>query len=170
KLLGIRKTAGSNHVKLLPAAFGLNALSLYKLAHVVCNYPHASIGAISNAHADLVEVGVCLILTVGWRIVPCLDYFLGGSAAPVLVNILAAFLPAGWVLLQVVWVVRRNACTSHVISPALCDAIELRVRCYWCYAVAGAVLIDSYVDRLGVDYVARGRWRISVRRGVDRLR
>src|SRR5699024_10647253 len=144
---------------------------------VVCNYPHASIGAISNAHADLVEVGVCLILTVGWRIVPCLDYFLGGSAAPVLVNILAAFLPAGWVLLQVVWVVRTlvqvvwvvrwNACTSHVISPALCDAIELRVRCHWCYAVADAVLIDSYVDRLGVDYVARGRWRSSVRRGGD---
>src|SRR5699024_9507715 len=31
-------------------------------------------------------------------------------------------------------------------------------------------LIDSYVDRLGVDYVARGRWRSSVRRGGGRLR
>src|SRR5699024_5840535 len=136
-------------------------------AHVVCNYPHPSIGAISNAHADLVEVGVCLILTVGWRIVPCLDYFLGGSAAPVLVDILAAFLPSGWVVLNVVWVVFRILGTSHVISPALCDAVELRVRCHWCDAVADAVLIDSYVDRLGVDYVARGRWRSSVRRGGD---
>src|SRR5699024_5691174 len=165
KLLGIRKTAGSNHVKLLPAAFGLNALSLYKLAHVVCNYPHAAIGAISNAHADLVEVGVRLILAVRWRIVPCLDYFLGGSAAPVLVNILAAFLPAGWVLLQVVWVVRRNTGTSHVISPALRDATELWVRAHWCNTVAEADLINSQVDRRVVYYAARCRWRSSVPRG-----
>src|SRR5699024_9005492 len=132
-------------------------------------YIHAAIGAVGNAHANLIKAWIRLVLAVGRRVVPCLDYFLGRSTAPVLVDVLAAFFPASWVLLQVARVMSWHAGLGHVIRPALRNAIELWVWGNWCHTVTGTVFINRQEHRSGVDVGARACRGGSISRGGDVL-